>query len=168
MLKKTLVLFLILVLTNVACDYVFAQGETLTQGQFAVKLVKSMKLYDRLPIAALPSDCVALLENMGISPLKGWDRKALLTEEDYTVIIAKAIGKENVVHTKAAEVCHRTIDVIDEAWQKYPALSLEELLSDKEIFPEGPPQCPYGLKYEDKDDNHKVDQHYHPRVFFGH
>ena len=140
---------------------VFSQEGPITQEQFAVELVKSMEISDHLPLAALPRDCVMLLETIGISPLKGWDRKALLTDDDYTVIVAKSVGKEKLVHTKATEVCLRTIAVINARWQKKPNLSLHELLNDLSIFPEGPPKCPYGLKYEDKNSDTVVDPHYH-------
>ncbi len=140
------------------------ETEMLTQEQFAVQLVKNMKLEEHLPAAALPSDCVNLLENLGISPLKGWDRKAKLMEEDYTVIIAKAVGQEKVVFIKAGEVCQKTIKKINKHWQENPKLSLEELLNDKNIFPQGRPQCPYGLKYKHRD--HTVERHFHPLVFF--
>jgi hypothetical protein len=159
---KLFLVFFLLLLNSVA----FSQERTLTQEEFAVQLVKNMKLDSWLPIAALPSDCVTLLESLGISPLKGWNRKALLTDDDFTVIIAKSVGKERLVHIKAAEVCHRNIEIINERWRKNPDLTLEELLNNEDIFPNGSPQCPYGLKYQDTDSNHKVDQHYHPIAFF--
>ncbi|MBM3251987.1 MAG: hypothetical protein FJZ11_04310 [Candidatus Omnitrophica bacterium] len=163
--KFTINLIVALILLSGTC--IFAQEDkAVTQEQFAVELVKNMNLQDQLPVAALPSDCVALLESIGISPLNGWNRKALLTEDDYTVIIAKAVGKENLVDQKAALVCHKRIEIIDERWQENPNLTLEELLHNKDIFPNGSPQCPYGLKYQDKNNDHKVDQHYHPVVYF--
>ena len=140
--------------------------EPMTQEEFAVELVKNMGLEDQLPIAALPKDCVDLLESMGITPLKGWDRKALLKDDDFTVLIAKAVGKENVVHVKASELCHKNIDVINCRWEDFPDLKLEELLQSEDLFPIAIPECPYGLKYIDEDNNHDVDQHYHPIIHF--
>lgn len=161
--KKILIIIILIFSSSIS----FAQKEEqLTQEKFAVELVKNMKLYRQLPLAALPSDCVNLLESLGISPLGGWDRKALLAEDDFTVLIAKAVGKEQLVHIKAAEFCHRKIDFINDTWTENPDLSLSELFTNKELFPTGSPQCPYGLKYEDKDNNRQVDQHYHPVVYF--
>lgn len=162
---KKVILFSMLVLFSIG-NIASAQNEAMTQEQFAVKLVHSMKLYDRLPLTALPSDCVELLESLGISPLKRWDGKALLTEEDYTVIVAKAVGKESVVHEKSVELCNRNIDKLNRLLKKNPNLSLKELLADKSILPEGSPQCPYGLKYKDKHNKHAVDPHYHPVALY--
>ncbi|MFH1656001.1 MAG: hypothetical protein ABH954_05280 [Candidatus Omnitrophota bacterium] len=161
---KNLILVFIL-LASVATS--LAQGEEpLTQEKFAVELVKNMGLQKQLPVAALPSDCVALLESLGIAPLKGWDRKALITEDDYTVILAKALGKEDVVHIKAAQICHSKVEIINERWKENNNLTLVEFLKNENIFPESSPQCPYGLKYEDKDGDNNVDHHYHPVVFY--
>ena len=83
----------------------------LTQEEFAVELVKSMGLVGWLPVAALPSDCVVLLENIGIAPLTGWDHHALLSEEDYMVILAMAHGKEQSLHEKAEAVEKKNSEV---------------------------------------------------------
>ncbi len=144
----------------------FAQemGEQLTQEAFAVELVKSMKLQSALPTAALAGDCVDLLERVGIAPLNGWKNKELITQEEYMVVMAKAHGKEAMLHDRAVAIEQKNIDVINKKWQEsYEKqgkwVSLSELLNDKGYFPEGPLTSPYGLAYEDKNADHKVDQH---------
>lgn len=144
----------------------FAQemSERLTQEEFAVELVKSMKLQSALPTAALASDCVDILERIGIAPLNGWKNKELITEEEYMVVMAKAHGKEAMLHDRAVAIEQKNIEVIDKKWQEsYDKnghwVSLNELLNDKNYFPEGPIKSPYGLAYEDKNGDHKVDAH---------
>lgn len=137
--------------------------QVLTQEQFAVELVKMINLEGSLPTAALPSDCVDFLERIGISPLGGWNNKAVLSQEEYLVILAKAQGKEVVLHERALSVENKNIEVINKKWQEafdktgaWPSLS--DLLMNKDYFPDGPLKSPYGLKYQDKNNDHKVDQ----------
>ena len=145
------------------------ESEVLTQEQFAVELVKMMNLEGSLPTAALPSDCVDFLERIGISPLRGWNNKALLSQEEYLVILAKAHGKEVVLHERALSVENKNVEVINKKWQEafdktgnWP--TLDGLLMDRNYFPDGPLKSPYGLKYEDKNKDHKVDPHELPVV----
>ena len=140
-----------------------------TQEQFAVGLVRNMKLEGWLPTAALPGDCVDLLENLGIAPLKGWDKKASLKQEDYLVIMEKAYGKEGVVYKRAAAVEEKSIEVINQKWQESHGatghwVALKDLLNDRTYFPNGAPQSPFGLKYEDRNEDHKVDPHFLPII----
>ncbi len=156
--RKVICLVLVTgVVLSLLCNLAFAQqAKAFTQELFAVELVKNMKLQDHLPIAALASDCVDLLDNLGISPLKGWDRNALLTEEDYTVIIAKAVGKEGVVYAKSVEICKKNVELINKHWQEHSDLTLSALFDNKDIFPAGRPECPYGLAYKQKGQKKKV------------
>lgn len=142
-------------------------GERLTQEEFAVELVKLMKLDGRLPTAALSSDCITFLEKLGIMPLSGWDAKALLNQEDYLVVLAKIHGKEKMLHERAAAVEEKNIQVINQKWKesqdkdkRWPPL--KELLKDKRYFPNGPPMSPYGFKYRDRNNDHKVDMPFLP------
>ena len=170
--KSTVVIALtFLSISLMAAGPVLAQepGKRLTQEEFAVDLVRAMKLEGSLPIAVLASDCVNLLERIGIAPLSGWDNKALLTHEDYLVIMAKAHGKESMLHQRAVAVEEKNIEIINTKWQEsYDRLGrwmpLSELLSDKDYFPEGALRSPYGLKYEDRNSDHKVDPHFLPVV----
>ena len=152
---------------------IFAEeiGERLTQEQFAVELVKAVKLSSFLPTAALPSDCVSFLERLGIAPFGGWKNKALMTQEDYLVVMAKIHGKEGLVFEKAALVEEKNIAIINQKWQEAYDKSgrwmpLVELLRDKTYFPQGALESPYKLSYEDKNNDHKVDPHFYPAAFF--
>jgi len=143
--------------------------ETLTQEQFAVEIVRNMNLEGALPTAALPSDCVDMLERMGISPLNGWNNKALLAQEDYLVVLTKAHGRETLLHERAMAVEKKNVEIIDRKWQEsYEKtgrwVSLDDLLHDKNYFPDGALKSPYDLKYEDKNGDHKVDLHRVPVV----
>lgn len=141
--------------------------DRLTQEAFAVELVKIMDLEDRLPVSSLPRDSVNLLDGLGISPLDGWMPKEFLNQEDYLVLIGKAQGKEGLVHKRAIQVERKNMDLINEKWKSaYEATkvwpSLEQLLNDKEYFPNGAPQSPYGIKYADRNRDHKVDPYFSP------
>jgi len=163
--KNKILVLTIICLSLLSGATCFAQGfeERVTQEEFAADLVKKMKLDNWLPTAALASDCVNLLEKLGISPLKGWDKKAYLTEEDYLVVLTKAYGKEGDVHENAVMVEGRMKDEINDKWQKsYDDLGhwllIDELMSNEKYFPEGPLNSPYGNKFEDLDGDHLVDQ----------
>ena len=139
-----------------------SEENPLTQEQFAVELVKLLKIENLLPLAALPSDCVNLLESYAISPLKGWDNKSLLKQEDYLVLVGIVQGKEQMIHQRAVQAEEANIEIINKQWEKAQVdsgrwLSLNELLNSKEYFPNGAPQSPYGVKYSDKNNDHKVD-----------
>ncbi|MFA5060583.1 MAG: hypothetical protein WC676_08155 [Candidatus Omnitrophota bacterium] len=138
------------------------EPQRLTQEEFAVELVRQMRMDQLLPTAALPSDCVELLDRIGIAPLKGWNHKAFLTREEYLVIMAKAHGREGIVHEKAVSVEEKNREVINVKWQEAQQksgqwLSLDELLNNREYFPQGAPKSPYGVKYKDANGDHKVD-----------
>ena len=164
--KKIFLTFLMLAI--LASNSVFAQEEKpLTQEQFAVELVKAMKLQNLLPKAPLPRDAVKLLDHLGIAPMTGWKNKELLGREDYLVIIGKAQGKENLVHQRALEVEEKNIEIINAKWQqafdeekKWPSLS--ELLKSEKFFPKGAPKSPYGIKYRDTNGDHKIDPYFSP------
>src|SRR3989338_9378125 len=97
--KRILTFILTIIVAIFTAGNVLAQAlsERLTQEEFAVELVKNLKLEGVLPTAALPGDCVNLLERLGVAPLTGWKNKSFLSREDYLVIIAKTQGKEAMV-----------------------------------------------------------------------
>ncbi|HOW36148.1 MAG TPA: hypothetical protein PL155_07025 [Candidatus Omnitrophota bacterium] len=167
-------IFLLTFLSGAVCLGGDAQAqeeprERMTQEQFAVELVKNMGLQKRLPTAALPGDCVDLLTSFAVEPLKGWRNKEFLTQEDYLVVMAKVHGKEGLVHRRAIAVEEKIIEVINRKWQEsYQAtqkwVSLNDLLNDKNYFPNGPPRSPYGMAYKDENNDHRVDSHFLPII----
>ena len=139
-------------------------NERLTQEEFCVEVLKNMKMEGWLPTAALGSDCISLLERLGVAPLTGWNNKAFLSQEDYLVVMAELRGKEEIAHRRAVQVEARNKEVINSHWsdaykKEGRWMTLTELLSDKNYFPEGSPQSPYGFIYRDEDNNHRVDEH---------
>ena len=110
-------IILIIGLVIICSSTVFAQEQRLTQEEFACETVEIMKIEYLLPVAALASDCVDVLEDLGISPLKGWRRKEFLSREDYFVLVGKAQGKEGLVHKRAYDVEIKNIEFIDKKWQ---------------------------------------------------
>lgn len=136
------------------------------QGAFARQLIKVLELEEQLPLTASEDDAIQLLRRLGISPLKGWKRFEPLTEDDYAVILGKAIGKEYLVHEKAQEVCDEIVDILNVEWQiyyqkngRYPLL--EKLIRDKSVFPGAEPRCPYGVPYKVVGYQPKVGHHKH-------
>jgi len=122
------------------------------QGLFARQLVRSLELESGLPQAASEDDCIRILNDLGISPLKGWDRFGRLTSDDYTVVMGKIVGKEFLVHQKAQEVCGEIMKLLNVEWSLYYAQNgryplLEKLITDKSLFPGAEPRCPYGVAY---------------------
>ena len=62
-----------------AAETELAQG--MTQGQFALWLVKVIGALENLPPAADEQDAIEFFERLGIVPEGGWDRDAELTRE---------------------------------------------------------------------------------------
>lgn len=54
-------------------------GDVITQGAFALKIVKVMKA--KLPVEATEQDAVAFLETLGLTPSEGWNISKNLTEK---------------------------------------------------------------------------------------
>jgi len=145
------------------------EEERVTQEEFACELIQTMKLSGVLPLASLASDCADALERLGISPMAGWNNKAYLGKEDYQVILAKAYGKEARLHEIAQKVEQNNISVINEKWKEVHEelgkwIALEDLLNNKNYFPNGLPKSPYGHAYQDDDGDHKVEAPFNPTV----
>ena len=142
----------------------------ISQGEFAVQLVNVLKLQSYLTAAPLENDYIEILELFGISPLKGWDRRETLTEEDYIVIMARLTGQEREVYQVGVEFCDKVVHVINEAWKKQAALDgeakpLKELLEDDRFFSEKAPQCPFGHSYHARKDHTRVCKHHHMQAW---
>ena len=61
--------------------------EGITQGEFAMWLVKAAGIQGRLPPAALQQDAINLLYNLGFNPHEGWDKDKKLTQDDLIDIL---------------------------------------------------------------------------------
>jgi hypothetical protein len=142
------------------------EGKKLTQAEFAKNLCRTMKLGRSLPLAPVDKDYFDALEGFGIAPLTGWKSAKDLTEEDYVVVMAFAAGEGKLVVDTAKEACDRYAEIITKKWKLYHDIegrwpTLEELTSDKNYFPYGPPVCPYRKAYKDKNNDHIIEKHRH-------
>lgn len=82
--KKYLVSFFFLIFAV----SLLAEGnpaDIVTQGSFALKVVKIMKA--KLPIEATEQDAVAFLETLGLTPSDGWNISAKLNEKVLSEIL---------------------------------------------------------------------------------
>lgn len=145
-------------------------GYGISQGEFAVQLINVLNLQSYLPPAPLTKDYINTLELFGISPLKGWQARAGLTEEDYIVIMSKLSGQEKEVYKTGVGFCHKVIRVIHEAWQDQYEKdgrweTLDELFRDPRFFAGEIPQCPFGFHYRVKRGEHRVSGHVHIQEF---
>ncbi len=59
--------------------------EIITQGAFALKVVKVMKA--KLPLEATEQDAVAFLETLGLTPSEGWNISKKLSEKTMSEIL---------------------------------------------------------------------------------
>ena len=73
---------ILLPLTGMAAENPGVPAEGVTQGDFAMWLVDAAGLQGQLPPAALNSDAINLLSNLGIAPKDGWDADKKLTRDD--------------------------------------------------------------------------------------
>lgn len=124
--KKNFFLVVLILATVIPA---FAWGEEwpqVRQGEYARRVVQALKIERELPLANNEKDCIALLESYGISPLKGWDKNALLSKDDYTAVVLKIQGQENYLHELAQKMC-------DQAAQAKT-------------------ECPYGVAYKTQAD----------------
>lgn len=138
----------------------------MTQGEFAVQLVRGLNLQSHLPAAPLMKDYAEVLERIGISPLDGWNVRAALREEDEIVIFSKLSGKERSLYGHGVEFCARTVDRINSSWKEQYSMdgrwsSLDEILADQRFFQQAMPRCPFGDPYRLSRGDHAVKRHRH-------
>jgi len=66
----------------------------MTQGQFAIFLVKALDAQGFLPEAAVVNDYITFFENLGVEPLGGWDADKAITKDDLVYMLGlKKAGK---------------------------------------------------------------------------
>ena len=61
--------------------------EGMTQGEFAVFLVKVLDAEGFLPEAAVINDAIVFLENLGVEPPDGWDADKVLVKDDLVYML---------------------------------------------------------------------------------
>ena len=138
------------------------ESKNITQGELAVILVHSIGLESELPTAPILGDYIKLLEKNGIRPLGGWVRNKMVTNGDFAVVLACAMGIDMRL-ISPQEICEVTIrEHIQKMWEVQYRRdgyreNLEDLLQDRRFFPDGPPKSPYGYPYVDKDGDYIVD-----------
>ena len=82
---------------------------------------------------------------------------------------AQLIPSDISTQSQLNEVEQKNIEIINHKWQQAYEQSgewipLAALLNDKNYFPEGVPQSPYGLTYRDENNDHKADAFVSPIV----
>ncbi len=65
-------------------------AEGITQGEFALWVVEAAGVEGKLPPAALASDAVKFLQNLGVKPKDGWDSEKKLTSKDLVEMLGLA------------------------------------------------------------------------------
>ncbi len=137
------------------------ESRNITQGELALILINSMGIESELPTAPIASDYIGLLDKNGIRPLGGWVSQKMVTNGDFAVILARAMGLETRL-VSPYDIVNENRTYIQNVWeiqyrQDGRHKSLENLLRDARFFPLGPPACPFGYEYTDKDKDYVVD-----------
>lgn len=92
---------------------------TMTEGEFAVILVRVLMFQRYLPPAPTQNDCMNVLDSFGISPVDGWHPERKLSQKTYNDILNFSAGKEAFVldqkarqfrKEQAPEPIERTVD----------------------------------------------------------
>lgn len=121
---------------------------SMTEGEFAVRLIKYLKWENNLPVAAVVEDYIRILELCAIAPLEGWDKDRPLTEENRIEVLACMAGLEKTLYEKAIKACNNNVNIINEVQQRDGGnRDIEEVLRDKKYFPVKQPRCPWGMPY---------------------
>ena len=105
-LSKALSLIAITAVLTLPVNTLLAQVMTdrpVTQGEFAVYLVRALGLEAQLELGAHTRDYVQLLEAQGINPPGGFKMDEPLSKKDMAFIMVKATGIENRVINKMQE-----------------------------------------------------------------
>jgi len=137
------------------------ESRNITQGELAIILINSMGIESELPTAPIAADYVNLLDKNGIRPLGGWASQKMVTNGDFAVILARAMGLETRL-VSPYDIVKGNRLYIQNVWeiqyrQDGRHESLENLLHDARFFPLGPPACPFGCEYTDKDEDYVID-----------
>jgi len=78
---------IVIVVSCLATSMAWSQEEGITQGEFAVLLVREIAGERELPVAATVTDYIQFLESLGLRPLGGWSPNKILTTGDLVSLL---------------------------------------------------------------------------------
>lgn len=117
-----------------------------TEGEFAVDLVRTLGLEFLLPLGATQLDYVRVLEQQGIQPLRGWDVRRTLTRDAFNEAIIRARGDEAILFQYAQDRCDNAVYYAN----RFARGSSQDA-----------PACPFGLPFQDRNRDERIDAHRH-------
>lgn len=85
-----------------------APAEGMTQGQFALWLVKAIGAQSKIPPAAVAEDAIAFLTKLGLVPEGGWQKDAELTKE----ALASMVDDPNAANLSFNELVNKLRDQV--------------------------------------------------------
>ncbi|MEJ5165776.1 MAG: hypothetical protein WHV67_01965 [Thermoanaerobaculia bacterium] len=120
----------------------FAQGnpsDVITQGAFALKVVKVMKA--KLPLEATEQDAVSFLETLGLTPSEGWNISKSLTEKTMSEILVIAGGNLSPIQPNALVTNLKADQILQQHGNVFRKFYLTKMAADNktesEIVDEG-------------------------------
>lgn len=129
------------------CFFVFSLGlfsqqvpsEIVTQGGFALKVVKIMKA--KLPIEATEQDAVAFLETLGLTPSDGWNISKQLNEKVLSEILVIVGGNLSPIKPEALITNLKADQILQQHGNLFRKFYLTKIATDNktetEIVEEG-------------------------------
>jgi len=160
------VIFLLLAFNLLFSQRALAQDESIriTEGEFAVMIVKVAGYEDELPPEPEVEDYILVLRRHGIEPLDGWNPKRTLTIGRFSTVMIQARGLEKPP-INDADKCLQQIFRINRVWfeifqREKRWFTLKELMQPVNFEGEVP-KCPFGRPYVDADGDHLIDLHDH-------
>lgn len=167
---KRLFFIFLLIFTGFNLRSVFSEEENIaiTEGEFAILFVQARGLEEELPSPPNIDDYILLLERYGLEPIDGWQVKRPLTRGRLATILLQSMAIEHKI-INDSEACFLNVLRINQKWYsrfKWDKhwVELEKFLDSSTDFSQGRPRCPFGISYEDKDNNHLVEMHIHPSI----
>ena len=95
--------------------------EGITQGEFAMWLVKAAGAEGNLPPAALQDDAIKFLTKLGIQPKEGWDADKKLTKKDLQQMLG--VSDKDAEGKSWAELIKQLVDFLINALNQLAAIN---------------------------------------------